>query len=142
MAAELSEAAAASISWAVSNGVTFDHGKTEAAIFHRKRKAPTATVTVGANTVPFNKEATRWLGVWLDSQLTLKGHHATQLKEGKKAMARLRGLIGQMDYGALTGQLQESHDGLHPVGRHVRSGAVVDVPGTIGRADELQLLVN
>ena len=71
VAAELSRAAAASIDWAASNGVAFDHRKTEgggrskrgdetvtAAIFRRKN---TATVKAGANTVPFNKEATRWL---------------------------------------------------------------------------------
>jgi len=91
----LSAAARASIEWAAGNGVVFDHGKTEAALFHRKRKTPTATVKVGTNTVPFN-EATRWLGVWLDSQLTLKDHHAIRLKDGKKAMARLRRLTGQM----------------------------------------------
>ena len=32
---------------------------------------------VGDNEVPFNKEARWWLGVWLDSQLTLQEHHAT-----------------------------------------------------------------
>jgi len=47
-----------------------------------------------SNTVSFN-EATRWLGVWLDSQLTLRDHHAIQLRDGKKAMARLRRLTGQ-----------------------------------------------
>ena len=75
MAAKLSEAAAASIDWAASNGVAFGHGKTEAAIFRRKKTPPTAAVKVGANTVLFNEEATRWLGVWPDSQLTLKEHH-------------------------------------------------------------------
>jgi hypothetical protein len=38
----------------------------------------------------------RWLGVWLDSQLTLKEHHPIRLKEGKKALGRLRRLTGQM----------------------------------------------
>ena len=36
-----------------------------------------AKVKVGDNEVPFNKEARWWLGVWLDSQLTLQEHHAT-----------------------------------------------------------------
>ena len=73
-AAKLSEAATASMVWAAQNGVAFDHGKTEAAIFWRKRKAAEAkaTVKVGGNEVPFNKEATWWLRVWLYSQLTLK----------------------------------------------------------------------
>jgi len=54
---------AASIDWAAGNGVAFDHGKTEAAIFRRRKTPSTATVKVGANTGPLNKEATRWLGV-------------------------------------------------------------------------------
>jgi len=96
VAAKLSEAAAASIDWAARNGVAFDHGKTEAAVFRGEKTTPTATAKVGANSVPFNKEATRWLGIWLDSQLTLKDHHAIRPKDGKKAMARLRRLAGQM----------------------------------------------
>jgi hypothetical protein len=32
----------------------------------------------------------------LDSQLTLKEHHAIRLKEGEKACGRLRRLTGQM----------------------------------------------
>ena len=96
VAAKLSAAAAASIEWAVENGVAFDYGKTEAALFRKKRKAPTATVAVGTNDVPFNKEATQWLGVWLNAQLTLKEHHSTRMKEGRKAMTRLQWLTGQM----------------------------------------------
>jgi hypothetical protein len=76
--------------------VAFAHGKTEAAIFRRKKPPPTAAAKADANTVPFNKEAARWLGGWLDSQLTLKGHHAIRPKNGKNATAQLRGLAGQM----------------------------------------------
>jgi len=143
VAAKLTMAAAASIEWATGNGVAFDHGKTKAALFHRKRSAPMATVKVGADTIPFNKEATRWLRIWLDSQLTLKDHHDLRLKDGKKAMLRLRRLTGQM--------------GLSPANcRKVMTACIQSVAmfgselwwkgdhvsGTIGRADELQLLVN
>ena len=96
VAAKLSEAATAAAGWAARNGVAFDQGKTEAAIFHKKRAASKATVEVGGSKVPFNKEATRWLGVWLDSQLTLKEHHAVRMKRGRKAMTRLHRLTGQM----------------------------------------------
>jgi len=89
-----SVAAAAAIEWAAGNGVAFHQGKTEAALFRRKTKTPTAEVTVGANRVPFNRVAMRWLGVWLDSQLALKDHHATSLKQRQKAMIRLRCLTG------------------------------------------------
>ena len=95
VAAKLSQAAVAAIEWAGKNGVAFDRGKTEAAMFWRKKKgtAAAAKVKVGDSDVPFNKEATRWLGVWLDSQLTLKEHHTSRLKSGRNAMTRLRRLL-------------------------------------------------
>jgi len=143
VAAKLSAAAAASIVWAAENGVAFDYGKTEAALFHKKRSAPTATVAVGTNNVPFNKEATRWLGIWLDAQLSLKDHHATRMKEGRKVMTRLRRLTGQM--------------GLTPANcRKVMTACVKSATmfgaelwwkgdyatGTQGRAEEIRRLIN
>ena len=71
-ATKMSETAAASIDWTASNGVAFGHGKTEPAIFYRKGTPPNTAAKVGSSTVQFNKEVTRWLRVWLDSQLTLK----------------------------------------------------------------------
>jgi len=143
VAAKLTEAASASIDWAAQNGVAFDHGKTETAIFRKAKTTPTATVTVGSNIAPFNKEATRWLGIWLGSQLTLKEHHSTRLKDGRNAMTRLKRLTGQI--------------GLSPENfRKVMTACIQSVAmfgaelwwegtekrGTIGRANELQLLVN
>jgi len=143
VADKLSAAATASIEWATGNGVASDHGKSEAALFRRKKKVPMAEVTVVASHVPFNKMATRWLGVWLDSQLMLRDHHATRLKHGQKAMTRLQCLTGQM--------------GLSPANcRKVMTACVQSfamfgselwwkgghVQGTMGQTDELQLLVN
>ena len=135
--------ATSSIGWAANSGVAFDHGKTEATIFRGKKTAPTATIKVGTSTIPFNKEATRWLGVWLDSQLTLKNHYAIRLKGGKKAMARLRRLAGQM--GLLPTNCRKA------MTTCVQSVAMFGaelwckgdyVRGTMGQANELQLLVN
>jgi len=67
-------------------------------LFHKNRSAPRATVAVGTYSVPFNKQATRWLGIWLDAQLSLKEHHATRMNEGRKALTRLRRLTGQMGF--------------------------------------------
>jgi len=92
VAGKLLLAAAAAIEWAGKNGVEFDRGKTEAVIFWRKKRKGTQTearVKVGDKEVSFNRAATRWLGVWLDSQLTLKEHHVTRLKSGRNAMSRL-----------------------------------------------------
>jgi hypothetical protein len=143
VAEKLAEAAAASLDWAKDNGVAFDQGKTEAVLFRKSRAAPKATIWVGSNVIPFNTAATRWLGVWLDSQLTLKPHHAIRLKEGQKALGRLRRLTGQM--------------GLAPVNcRKVMTACIQSVAmfgaelwwkgdkvqGTMERGNELQLLVN
>ena len=146
VADKLSQAAAAAMEWAGKNGVAFDRGKTEAAIFWRKKRKGALTeakVRVGDGEVPFNREATRWLGVWLDSHLTLKEHHAGRLKSGRNAMNRLRRLTGRM--------------GLAPANcRKIMTACVQSVAmfgselwwkggnvrGTTGRADELQLLVN
>ena len=143
---KLSLAAAAAIDWAGKNGVAFDHGKTEAAIFWWKKRKGTQTeaqVKVGDKEIPFNRAATWWLGVCLDLQLTLKEHHATRLKSVRNAMNQLKRLTGQM--------------GLSPANcRRVMSAYVQSVAmfgaelwwkggnvrGTSGRAEELQLLVN
>jgi len=143
VAAKLSAEAAASIEWAAGNGVAFDHGKTEAALFYKRRTAPRATVTVGANSVTFNKEATRWLGVWLDPKLALKDRHAIRMKEGRNAITRLRRLTGQMGLSpancrkVMTAYVQSATmfgAGLRWKGDHVT--------GTQGRAEEIQLLIN
>jgi len=146
VAGKLTQAAAAAIEWAGRNGVAFDHGKTEAALFWRRKRKGTLTaamVKVGGKEVPFNREATRWLRVWLDSQLTLKEHHATRRKSGRNAMNRLRRLTGRMGLSPancrriMTACVQSAAmfgAELWWKGRNVR--------GTTGRAEELQLLVN
>jgi hypothetical protein len=96
VAERLSKASKAACSWAGSNGGYFDHQKTEALFLSQRRRGPTATIESDGRQVPFNKKATRWLGVWLDSQLTLKEHQKTMLKKGRKAFAQVRRLTGQL----------------------------------------------
>jgi hypothetical protein len=79
--------------------VAFDHRKTEAVLFQKSRDAPAATIWGGTNDISFNPEATCWLGVWLDSQLTLKEDYAIRLKQAKTALGHLRRLAGQMGLG-------------------------------------------
>jgi hypothetical protein len=52
----------ASLEWATDNGVAFDHEKTQMALYHKKRTAPTATVIVGAEDIAFSKEVTKGTG--------------------------------------------------------------------------------
>ncbi|KAI9035824.1 ribonuclease H family protein [Aspergillus affinis] len=43
----------------------------------------------GGQLVTFNPEATRWLGVWLDSGLNLKAHYQTCMRKARAAEARV-----------------------------------------------------
>jgi hypothetical protein len=45
--------------------------KTETVFFSHGRMKPSGTIAVGDRNVEWNTQATRWLGVWLDSQLTV-----------------------------------------------------------------------
>lgn len=61
--------------------------------------------------------ATRWLGVWLDSKLTLKESHAIQPKKG------LRRLTGQMGL-SLVNCLKLIVSSLWLICRYFRRGAL------------------
>jgi ribonuclease HI len=94
----LKQAGEAAIDWGVQNVVQFDAEKTEAVLFTRKRgrqlqdQVRRARIIIGGKRVQFKQEATRWLGIWLDSGLTLKTHYLTRLQKARTAEARLRTL--------------------------------------------------
>jgi hypothetical protein len=78
----LERCAARSIEWGSRRGLQFDRAKTEAAQFtprrgHRKhlRAKLTAKIRVRSGVIPFNTQATGWLGVWMDAHLTFKKQH-------------------------------------------------------------------
>jgi len=50
-------------------------------------------IRVGNYEVPYNKEATRWLGVWLDSMLTLNDHTKKIFVKARRAQSRVRSLM-------------------------------------------------
>jgi ribonuclease HI len=89
------------IEWGATNGVQFDPGKTEAALFTRQRgrilkdQVQRARLPIGGIEVKFNQTATRWLGVLLDAGLTLKAHYQGRLQKAKKAEACVRALCRQ-----------------------------------------------
>ena len=143
VAEKLTKAAEAAVGWGGKNGVTFDHGKSEAILFSRKRKTSTETITAGGREIPFNEQATRWLGIWLDSHLTLRDHQRTMMKKGRNALARLRRLAGQM--GLISGNCRKVMTAC------VQSVAMYGTElwwkgagkqGMTGGAEELQKLVN
>ena len=91
MVEKLEACAAESIELTSRRDLQFNTAKTEAALCtrrggHQKHLRPklTAKIKVGEGIVRFNKQATRWLGVWMDAHQTFKEHHNRCMK---KAMA-------------------------------------------------------
>jgi hypothetical protein len=98
---KLEACATVSIDWAARQELEFDTAKTEAALFtcrrgHKKHLRPklTAIIRVRNGFVRCGREATRWLGVWIDAQLTFKEQHNQCMKKARAAEARLRSLTG------------------------------------------------
>jgi hypothetical protein len=96
---KLESCARESIDWVEKRELEFDTTKTEAGLFtcrqgHKKhlRAKLRAHIRVGNGFARFNKEATRWLGVWMDAHLTFKEHHNRCMKNARAAEARLRSL--------------------------------------------------
>jgi len=92
----LGKVAEAALGWAGRNGVKFDHAKTEAMFLSKRRRKPSESVRVGDHDIPFNRHATRWLGVWIDSKMTLKEYHSARMKKARRAMGCIRRLTGKM----------------------------------------------
>jgi hypothetical protein len=51
-------------------------------------------IIVGNSFARFNREATRWLGVWMAAHLTFKEHHNRCMKTARAAVAQLQSLTG------------------------------------------------
>jgi len=56
VAERLSRAGEVAGEWADKNGVTFDHHKSEAMLFSRKRREPTAVIEVGGRAISFTRK--------------------------------------------------------------------------------------
>lgn len=69
---ELKRTVRRAINWSRMNGVSFDVAKTETIISPRNRRhcrdRTQERIPVGTHQVPFNTQATRWLGIYLDSR--------------------------------------------------------------------------
>lgn len=59
--------------WGKTNAVTYDNSKTEAILFSKARnqkltkQLSETELRFGGHVISFSQEATRWLGMWLDS---------------------------------------------------------------------------
>ena len=95
--AKLERCATASLRWADNNAVRFETSKTEATFFSGRKKHHRcqAPIRVGDQTVRFAPEATRWLGIWLDSELRLVENHHRRTAKARQAEARLRQVVSK-----------------------------------------------
>lgn len=84
------------LEWGMLNPVTYNTSKTEAELFsksHRQRlnkQLQEAKIKIGNEKIPFNKGATLWLGVWLDSQLKFTSHINERVKRARTAEIQIR----------------------------------------------------
>ncbi len=75
-------------------------GKQKLVLFSRARQQRLnqhlrdTTVLVGGKRIKFNKEATRWLGIWLDSQLKFTAHINERLTKAKSVQIQIKHLSG------------------------------------------------
>jgi len=142
----LQRCAAVSMEWAIGRGLQFDTARTEAALFtrrrgHKRHLRPelTAKIKVGEVFIWFNRQATRWLGIWMVAHLTLNEHHNRCMKRARAAEASLRTLT--KTYGVVPESV-----------RAVKVACVQGValygselwwdPSEAGRRDDLQVLLN
>ena len=97
--------------WGKKNAVTYDMAKTELVLFSRIRQQQLnkqlreIIISVGGERVKFNKNATRWLGIWLDSQLKFTAHINKRLSKAKTAEIQVKRLTGT--YGLAPGLVRQ-----------------------------------
>jgi Reverse transcriptase (RNA-dependent DNA polymerase) len=74
----LTNAEEQAITWGLLNNVKFDVEKIEAILFTKKWKIRqnllNYNIKIQSHNIKFNKEATRWLRIWLNADLSLKKH--------------------------------------------------------------------
>ena len=76
------------VRWGEKNAVVFESKKTEAILFskrkHWKDRAH-SEVRVQGSLVPFNRKATRWLEVWINSKLSFGEHMRIYRERARRA---------------------------------------------------------
>ena len=80
LAKTLRQVATVVLDWGKSNAVTYDIAKIKAVLFLKSyrqqlnKQIAAVQIKIGPKKIKFNKEATWWLGIWLDSQLKFTAH--------------------------------------------------------------------
>jgi hypothetical protein len=130
------------IQWGLQNRISFEVEKTEAVLFTKKRKIAKevnqARIRLENNSISYNKEATRWLGIWLDSGLSFKAHYRTRLQKAKAAENRLKSISGT--YGLSPGLVRRIQ--IAVVQSIALYGAEIWWQGQKTWAEDIQRLIN
>lgn len=94
----LTEAGELAVKWGLINNVTFDIDKTEAVLFTKKskirRNIDKFSIQIKDYAINFNKNATRWLGIFLDTGLSLKEHYNIRFQKAKQKENKLKAISG------------------------------------------------
>ena len=138
----LERCAAQNLLWAESNAVRFETSKTEAILLskrrsHGKRRACRA-IQVGRLNIHFAREATRWLGIWIDSALTLRDSRHRVLNRAKGTEAAIRRLVSK--YGVPPASARNLQQAL--IHGTLLYGAELTWDGSKKMEKEVQLLTN
>jgi hypothetical protein len=89
---QLNKCTAKTLTWVEQNAVRFEEDKTEAILFSKCQEHQTdidMKVWVSHHDIAYNRQATHWLGVWLDSKLTLSQHHHKWITKAKQQQAQI-----------------------------------------------------
>lgn len=94
---KLEGAARRAIEWGHANGVRLETAKAEAIFSSRNRRhwreRAEGHVMVESRPVPFNRGATRWLGIYLDSRLRFAEHASRSVRQARTAERRLQSIV-------------------------------------------------
>lgn len=97
VAKKLERSAGEAVKWGERNAISFESRKMEAILFSRNRRywrdRREEYIKVQGRTVPFNRKATRWLGVWIDSRLSWKEHIRVYEGKARRVERRISSLV-------------------------------------------------
>jgi hypothetical protein len=97
---KLEECATLVKEWAKDNVVEFDEAKSEAIFFKKKKDKRKLRMNINlgnSNEIAYNKGATRWLEMWMDSAFNFNEHFTKRMAKAaqkEKELQRLHGKYG------------------------------------------------
>ena len=139
---QLERGARLAIRWGERNAATFETAKTEAILLSRSRRhwkdKTLEFVHVGGRRVSYNRGATRWLGIWIDSRLNFKENTERATARARKAESRLSSFMRRNGVPPLSARhLQEAI-----VGSTLMYGSEVTWRGQRFMTDSIQKAIN